>query len=237
VCDQEEITFRLSDPAAAAPAPARLPGWERPQPVWYRLTYAKLDEARWLSHLEWVSVFYRSLRRSKLPLAFTDGHHPLPRVSLHGALPVGVESLVESLDLELTESLGTCALAGTLNRALPAGFRILNATRLPQRLAPPRLEAAIYQVESEEEVFSPQKAAQFLDQEEVLVMRRRPKQEKTVDLRPLVAQLEVLDPCHLHLQMRLREKDNLKVTDALAHIFALTEDQARSLRILKLKSV
>ncbi len=237
VCDQEEVTLRLNEPPAAAPAPPCLPGRDRPQPVWYRLTYAKLDEARWLSHLEWVSAFYRSLRRSKLPLAFTDGHHPLPRVSLHGALPVGVESLVETLDLELTEGLGTCALAETLNQALPAGFRILNATRLPQRLTPPRIEAAVYQVESEEPVFAAQMASQFLAQEEVLVTRRRPKQERTVDLRPLVARLEVLDPHHLHLQMRVREKDNLKVTDALAHIFTLTEDQARTLRILKLKNV
>ncbi|MDP3181209.1 MAG: TIGR03960 family B12-binding radical SAM protein [Desulfobaccales bacterium] len=240
VCDQEEIRLRLNEPSLPLGTSPHLrvrSARGQPQPVWYRLTYAKLDEARWLSHLEWVSAFYRSLRRSGLPLAFTDGHHPLPRLSLHGALPVGVESLVETLDIELTESLGTCALVETLNRTLPAGFRILNATRLPQRQAPPRLEGAIYQVESEEPVFAAQMASQFLDQEEVLVTRRRPKQERTVDLRPLVARLEVLDPRHLHLQMRVREKDNLKVTDALAHIFALNEAPARSLRILKLKSV
>ena len=237
VCDQEKITFRLAESAAPPAAPAPMVARGQPQPVWYRLTYAKLAEARWLSHLEWVSAFYRSLRRSGLPLAFTRGFHPLPRVSLHGALPVGVESLAETLDLELTDTLGACALAETLNRVLPAGFKILTAARLPRRLPAPRYETAVYQVESEEPRFAETRASQFLAQEEVLVTRRRPGQERAVDLRGQVARLEVLDPGHLYLEMRLKEKDNLKVSDALAQIFALDEDKARTLQILKLKSV
>ena len=48
-----------------------------------------------------VGSLYRSLRRSGLPLAFSAGFHPLPRVSFHDALPLGVESLAETLDVDL----------------------------------------------------------------------------------------------------------------------------------------
>ena len=57
-----------------------------------------------------------------------------------------------------------------------------------------------------------------------------------MDLRRLVAGLTVLDPLHLEMDLRRQAKGNLKVTDALAAIFALSDDQARDLRIVKIKS-
>ncbi len=236
VCDHDRIDLRLDQPPALGPAPAV--GETAPrQPVRYRLTYARLEQARWLGHLELVGAFYRSLRRSGLPLVFSEGFHPLPRVSFHGALSVGLESLAETLDVELAESLAPAVLVDTLNRVLPPGIKIVEAVRLPKRLPPPRLEMAVYQAESPEPLFDRAIAEAFLARESFPVTRRRPKKEdRIIDLRELVAQLRVADPRHLELHLRLREKDNVKVTDALAHIFSLNEDQARDLHILKLRS-
>jgi len=235
VCDQEKVTLIIQDPPVSAPTlPLPLRVGASP-PVWYRLTFSKVDEARRLSHLELISAFYRSLRRSQLPLSFSDGFHPLPRVSFHGALPVGVESLAETLDVALTEILGTPKLVETLNRVLPRGLKILHAQLLPRRLPPSRPETALYQVESPEPLFDVQAAAAFLSREEVLVTRSRPKEERTVNLRLQVARLEVADPYNLQLTMRFQERDNFKVTDTLAAVFHLQEDQTRDLQILKLK--
>jgi radical SAM family uncharacterized protein/radical SAM-linked protein len=236
VCDPEKVALDLQDAPGEAPPPPRPAAARSPQPVWYRLSFSKVDEARWVSHLELVSAFYRSLRRSQLPLFFSDGFHPLPRVSFHGALPVGLESLAETLDVELTEPLDTGKLVETLNRALPPGLKILQAQRLARKLPPPRPETAVYQVESPEPLFNSQAAADFLNREEVPVTRKRPKEERIINLRQQVARLEVADPHNLQLTMRLQERDNLKVTDTLAVIFHLHEDQTRDLHILKLKS-
>ncbi|MFI5331930.1 MAG: TIGR03960 family B12-binding radical SAM protein, partial [Desulfobaccales bacterium] len=237
VCDHDRIDLRLDRPPAVGPAPAVDATAAPPQPVRYRLTYAKLEQARWLGHLELVGAFYRSLRRSGLPLVFSEGFHPLPRVSFHGALPVGLESLAETLDVELAQSLAPAALVDTLNRVLPPGIKIVEAVRLPKRLPPPRLEMAVYQVESPEPLFDQAAAEAFLARESFPVTRRRPKKEdRVIDLRELVAQLRVADPRHLELHLRLREKDNVKVTDALTHTFNLNEDQALDLQILKLRS-
>jgi radical SAM family uncharacterized protein/radical SAM-linked protein len=235
VCDHENIVLRLDHPPTASmelPAGAAA----APPPVRYRLTYAKLDQARWLGHLELVSALYRSLRRSGLPLVFTAGFHPLPRVSFHGALPVGVESLAETLDVELAASLEPGSLVQTLNRVLPPGLKILAAVGLPKRLPPPRLETVVYRVVSPESVFQSQAAETFLAREEFLVTRRRREEDRAVDLRQLVAKLTVADALHLELHLRLRERDNLKAVDALTHIFNLNEDQSRDLQILKLRS-
>lgn len=236
VCDHENIALRLERPPAAPPGPPAVAEAAPPSPVRYRLTYAKLDQARWLGHLELVATLYRSLRRSGLPLIFSTGFHPLPRVSFHGALPVGMESLAEILDVELASSLEPAILVQTLNRVLPPGLKILSAVGLPKRLAPPRLEMAVYRVASPEPVFFTQAAETFLAQKEFLVTRRRKEEDRTVDLRQLVAQLTVADALHLELHLRLRERDNLRAADALRHIFNLNEDQSRDLQILKLRN-
>jgi hypothetical protein len=70
-----------------------------------------------------------------------------------------------------------------------------------------------------------------------MVTRHRPKEDQRLDLRRLVAELTVLDPRHLELDLRRQAKGNLKVTGALAAIFNLSDDQARELRIVKIKSM
>jgi radical SAM family uncharacterized protein/radical SAM-linked protein len=237
VCDHEAIALKLQDPLSLPLAPPHPSAPASPAPCRYRLIYAKLEEGRWLGHLELVASLYRSLRRSGLPLSFSAGFHPLPRVSFHDALPVGVESLAEVMDVELAEAVPEAALVATLNRVLPPGVQVLEARRLSRRQTPPGREGAVYEVASPAPVFAAQAAAHFLTQAEFLVSRRRPKQEQLLDLRPLVAGLTVVDALHLHLDLRRREKGNIKVTDALAAIFALNDDQARELRIVKIKGI
>jgi radical SAM family uncharacterized protein/radical SAM-linked protein len=237
VCDQEQISLRLCDAQVPPAAPAPIPPLTELPPVRYRLTYAKLDEARWLSHLELVSAFYRSLRRSGLPLAFTSGFHPLPRVSFHGALPVGMESLGETLDVVLSQGLEAPMVLEALNRALPPGVKVLTAAILPGRLAPPQVEGELYQVASDEPVFELQAAARFWAREAFPVTRRRPRETREIDLRHLVTRLTVTDPCHLELELRRLAKDNFKAADTLAAIFSLDDGQTRGLRILKMRSV
>ncbi|MGA9754639.1 MAG: TIGR03960 family B12-binding radical SAM protein, partial [Desulfobaccales bacterium] len=146
VCDQDRISLRLQDSGPLPPAPPR-PAAGPPVPCRYRLTYAKLEEGRWLGHLEMVASLYRSLRRSGLPLAFSAGFHPLPRVSFYDALPLGVESLAETMDVELAQPVPEDTLVATLNRVLPRGLKVLQAVRLTQRQDPPGRLGAVYQVE------------------------------------------------------------------------------------------
>jgi hypothetical protein len=72
VCDQDRISLRLEDSLALPLAPPPPPAPGPPSPCRYRLTYAKLEEGRWLGHLEMVASLYRSLRRSGLPLSFSS---------------------------------------------------------------------------------------------------------------------------------------------------------------------
>jgi radical SAM family uncharacterized protein/radical SAM-linked protein len=236
-CDEEQVVLRLAE-TPPEKGPSGSTGLPAPEQVfWSRLVYAKLEEARWLGHLELVNAVYRSLRRSGLPLAMSRGHHPLPRVAFHGALPLGVESSCETMDVGLTAEVGMGDLVSRLNRVLPAGLRILIAEALPRAPKPPRVEQSEYQVESPSPVFAAAAAAAFLECREFPVIRRRPKGERTVDVRPLVAALEIQDPHHLTLRLRQAEKDNVKVTELLGSIFTLTDSQIRDLQIVKMRVI
>jgi radical SAM family uncharacterized protein/radical SAM-linked protein len=233
LCDQETVDLKLADaPPTQAPVPA-VRVTSQQQVWWHRLVFSKREEARWLSHLELVNAFYRSLRRAGLPLAFSAGHHPLPRVAFHGALPVGVESLCETLDVALAAEISSAEIKTRLNRVLPAGLKILSATGLSRDKKPPQVEQSLFQVNSPAALFDAAAAADFLERPEFPVIRRRPKGERRVDVRRLVGALEVLDARNLQVCVITSEKANLKVTEILGHIFALTESQTQDLHILK----
>ena len=94
---------------------------------------------------------------------------------------------------------------------------------------------ALYQVEAPEDAFSLETAAEFLARKEFPAVRRRPdKEDRSLDLRPLVAKLVVADPRRLELHLRLQEKDNPAVAEALAQIFNLNQEQSQDIRILKM---
>ena len=103
--------------------------------------------------------------------------------------------------------------------------------------APPPMAQTVYQVESPDPVFAAAAAADFLDSREFPVVRRRPKGDRTINVRPLVAALEVLDGRHLKLCLNQAEKDNLKVTELLGAIFSLTASQVRDLQIVKVQVI
>src|SRR5262249_51180171 len=81
-------------------APPPPPGATAVQRV--RVTYRKVGRARFISHLELIEVFTRALRRAGLPVAFSGGHHPQPRLRFSPGLPVGAESECEVIDVDLS---------------------------------------------------------------------------------------------------------------------------------------
>jgi len=232
-CDEDQVALRLAKtPVTEIQPPVRACSLKE-RLFWYRLVFAKVEDARWLSHLELVNAIYRSLRRSGLPLAFSAGHHPLPRVAFHGALPVGVESFCETLDIGLAAARNPAEIVGRLNRVLPGGLKVLSADGLAGAPKPPQVKRLCYQVGSPQPVFTLAAAAEFMQRLDFPVTRRRPQGDRTVDLRRLVEALTILDDRHLELRLHQEEKNNLKVVEILQNIFQLSEAQTQALHIVK----
>ena len=95
--------------------------------VWYHCS----GNAVYISQLELQSIFERALRRARLPLAFSQGFHPLPLLSFGRALPVGVASECEWFSLYITEECNPQEVQTALNQGLPQGLAISAVEVLP----------------------------------------------------------------------------------------------------------
>jgi radical SAM-linked protein len=88
-----------------------------------RIRFTKLGKIRWTSHRDVARMWERAFRRVQLPLAYSEGFSPRPRLSFGLALSTGHESVAEFLDVELTglDGIDLDGLAGRLSDALPVG--------------------------------------------------------------------------------------------------------------------
>ena len=83
------------------------------------------------SHLELAHLFYRASKRADLPLCFSEGFHPMPRIIFATALPVGMESLTEIVDMECEGKITPLEVMERLNQTLPPGIEIMEAEEVP----------------------------------------------------------------------------------------------------------
>ncbi len=140
--DPPKPTFRdLTPPDAEATArsPARR----------IRVTFEKKGELRFLGHLETIHAFERAARRSGLPIAFSRGFSPKPKINFALSLPLGVEAEAEWADLEFTGSIPPAEAGDALNRSLPEGLRVTAAWKAPLDSASlnQRVEGTTWRVE------------------------------------------------------------------------------------------
>ena len=110
-----------------------------------RIRFAKLGKVRFISARDVARALERAFRIEQLPLAFTEGFSPRPKVSFGLALSVGHESDAEYLDVELTEPVDTDALSERLTPGLPDGMPATGAVRLVERA--PALQESITEVQ------------------------------------------------------------------------------------------
>lgn len=173
----------------------------------WQLSFSRGDELKFLSHLDLMRLWERALRRAGLPLAYSQGFSPHPRLSLALPLPVGVTSQAELMELWLQRPLALDRLLEPLRRQLPQGIALGGARPLPEQ-APAlasRVRFAEYLVEARGEA-AQGAVARFLDSPTFPWSHRREREERHYDLRPLVVELRPVEVSEgpVKLAMRLR---------------------------------
>jgi radical SAM-linked protein len=112
-----------------------------------RVRYAKRGRLRFASHRDIARAVERAVRRAGLPIAYSEGFSPHPKISYMGAAPTGVASEAEYLELTLTAWLVTSDVAGRLDAALPDGLDVINVTDANSGPLASELEASEWEVE------------------------------------------------------------------------------------------
>ncbi|MDQ1742692.1 MAG: hypothetical protein QOE23_1031, partial [Pseudonocardiales bacterium] len=115
-----------------------------------RLQYAKRGRLRFCSHRDFARAFERSLRRAEVPMSYSAGFHPHPRISYVGASPTGVGSEAEYLEIALARRCEPEQVRAALDAVLPEGLDIVRAVDVedcrPGTLAE-QMHASVWRIE------------------------------------------------------------------------------------------
>src|SRR5437763_785498 len=162
-----------------------------------RLRFAKLGKVRWTSHRDVARMWERAFRRITLPLAYTQGFSPRPKVSFGLALSTGHESVAEYLDIELAAgtAVDVATLPAQLSPALPVGIDVLAAVTIDDRAGSLQEEVTscdwLVEVAGCSVAELEQLAAGALAADSLVITRQRKGHDVTDDVRPAVLSLEV----------------------------------------------
>lgn len=96
----------------------------------YRAKINKKDYLKFLSHLDWQNTLVKALFRSQLPVVFTEGFNPIPKISLGAALPIFIESETEFIDFELYGEHDMSEILAILNKSLDKNAQIISITKI-----------------------------------------------------------------------------------------------------------
>ena len=171
----------------------------------YRITFAITHAMRYVGHLDLLRAWERTLRRAELPLAYTQGFHPHPRIQIAAALPLGCTAAAELMDLWLEVDLPAGALEERLEAALPPGLRLRRIQRMPA--GKPHFEQWLVAGEYRGVVVVgglPGEIGERVSRVLACESLPRERREKSYDLRPLILHLEVRQAGVPSLGMRLR---------------------------------
>ena len=92
-----------------------------------RFKFFKKDELKYLSHLDVLALMERALMRTGIPLLYSGGFHPKPKLSFSNPIPLGVQSLAEYCDIELLEEISAEDFTALLNLKLPDNLKVVQA--------------------------------------------------------------------------------------------------------------
>jgi radical SAM-linked protein len=174
-----------------------------------RIKFAKTDAMRFTGNLDLHRAWERSFRRADLPLAYSQGFNPRPRIQLASALPLGFTSQEEIVDVWLEEDLPLKAINAALEDALPPGLQLLEITEVDLRspALQTQIEASEFIVTLLDSLPNLDKRLEALLRLEELIRQRR---GKSYDLRPLILDIALLpsgksDPPRIFLRLASRE--------------------------------
>jgi radical SAM-linked protein len=156
-----------------------------------RIRYAKRGRMRFTSHRDFSRAFERALVRARVPMAYSSGFSPHPRISYAGAAPTGSASEAEYLEIGLAQWCEPEEVRGRLDEALPPGLDVVEVTGVSGGALADRLEASRWRITLQgtpPEVVA-EAASRFLAAEEVLVERMTKRGLRQFDCRAAVVSL------------------------------------------------
>lgn len=180
-----------------------------------RIKFRKYGVMKFIGHLDVMRFFQKVMRRADIPIAFTGGFSPHMIMSFANPLGVGVTSDGEYFDIELSEEIDMHAAVERMNQVMVEGINVVNMVPISddkKQTGMSIVAAADYLSSLKKGAFPSdwkEKAAAFMEQPEIHIVKKTKKSEKEVDIKPMIYQFEVRDDA-IYMLVATGSVENLK---------------------------
>jgi len=191
-----------------------------------RITFVKQGALRYTGHLDLHKLWERAARRAELPLAYSQGFHPQPKMNMAAALPLGFSSRCEVMDMKLEHNIPLTDLPTRLNGTLPSGLQVVEVEQVDERA--PALQTQVASAEYEVTLTEHTDRSDLERKiESVMESKAIPRERrgKMYDLRPLLEELKLYPDDKIFMRLAAREGATGRpeeVLDVLAIAFEAT---------------
>ncbi|MBE6903672.1 MAG: DUF2344 domain-containing protein [Ruminococcaceae bacterium] len=149
-----------------------------------RITFSKGERVKYISHLDLNRAFQRSIKRSGLPAYYTQGFNPHIELVFSPPLSVGYTSDCEIADFRIKEGISGKDIIERLNKALPAGFKVISAAEPVEKISKIFYAKYLVTVEGKADF------SVFDNEEKILVIKKTKSSEKEIDLKEYISQIK-----------------------------------------------
>lgn len=180
-----------------------------------RIKFRKYGAMKFIGHLDIMRFFQKVMRRADIPIAFTGGYSPHMIMSFANPLGVGVTSDGEYFDIELAEEIDMNEAVIRMNQVMVEGMEVVNMVQISEekkRTGMTIVAAADYLSSLRSGSFPEdwkEKATTFLEQSEINIVKKTKKNEKEVDIKPMIYKFGVQDDS-IYMQVATGSVENLK---------------------------
>jgi radical SAM-linked protein len=174
-----------------------------------RIVFKKTEPMRYTSHLDLHRAWGRTVRRAGLPLLYSQGYHPQPKINLACALPLGITSEHELVDIWLENQIELSSIQEQLTNAFPPGIEMISVSEINDNhpTLQSTLISAVYEVTINDEIEDLEMRVNAVKNAKELIRERRGKK---YDLKPLIEKISVIQDqkknCQgIYMQLTARE--------------------------------
>ena len=236
VCDFETIKPAVFGPESmdASTTPPMAPRQDSEYKT-LEVSYSKLGPGRYFGHLEMVNIFMRAIRRAGISVKYSEGFHPMPRISFNDPLPIGMESEHELFYLTVPGHIRPLEIPARLNACLPAGLVAGSCRLAPSKSARRAPATARYRIRHAQAVFDNPPLAAFAASSSCSLTRTNQKgRQVRIELKEVVARIVRHSSHELEMELTLSPGSIVRPAEVLQAIFDLPEDICKQVTVRKL---
>ena len=197
-----------------------------------RFKYEKCGKAAVFSQLDLIRIISLAVRRAGIPVSYSQGFHPSPKISFGPALPLGTEGFAEYMDMEIAQEIEIQELMERLNPQLPEGVHLLEAKEIPlkARSLMSLIDESHYRIHFPKDLVEKldafhrqeEQIRHLLEKDQIYCQREGKNGVKLIDIRPFIRQLQIIEKGEVQeiaLRLRMTPDRNVRPNEILEAIY------------------